>query len=710
MNKENRRIYSHHRSSQGQGKLEPLRVNIPVKKQIISTEEQPQQRKALQPAVTNTDRASIRVQHRPDPTKSKKRVASELVNEQSVPSIIHDVRRNLKYQKHECIGLGGFAKVFRVMNEHGKEYAAKVIAKASLSDKKRKEKLLAEINIHRSLLHEYIVQYHSCFEDKSYVYIITEYCQNETLNAMLVRRRKLTEDEVRYIMGQILSAVRYISDNRIVHRDIKLGNVFLDKNMNCKLGDFGLSARLVNEFDRRKTTCGTPHYIAPEILFDSTGHNHRADMWSAGVLMYTLLFGKHPFHHDERRKLYQIVKQNKDSNTFSFPSEDFHVSADAKNLISSLLVNNPDHRLTVTQALKHPFFLSHNIPENLPRDALFKQPSHKSLYPSKYNNISSQSKVADSIRHAANENESYVDQSIQPPLELLEEVILDHRTHFPIKQTLSHTSRMVIPKPNIPSVSLKRKYSNMDKDISSSAAKRINTLNNNNTNDANSVAIIARQDVPTHDATNHIDTTKGSSTKRANASATTTKKITEPAIEQISKQSKAQTGRKPIIEEMAEKLKIMIERKEIRPVPNKNEIESYKEGKIEWNRGNVFIKSWLDGSKRYGFCYCLSDDTLGVLYNDGSTLTTHDEKHYYYLYQQQHSTGYIESTYIHDQFPANLEKKRHILQQFKCYNVTNLDVDYGTPKASYPTGTHVLKYAVDKNAISFKLSNGVVQV
>ncbi|ORE19215.1 kinase-like protein [Rhizopus microsporus] len=256
--------------------------------------------------------------------------------------------------------------------------------------------------------------------------------QNTTLNAMLVRRRKLTEDEVRYIMGQILSAVRYISDNRIVHRDIKLGNVFLDKNMNCKLGDFGLSARLVNEFDRRKTTCGTPHYIAPEILFDSTGHNHRADMWSAGVLMYTLLFGKHPFHHDERRKLYQIVKQNKDSNTFSFPSEDFHVSADAKNLISSLLVNNP--------ALKHPFFLSHNIPENLPRDALFKQPSHKSLYPSKYNNISSQSKVADSIRHAANENESYVDQSIQPPLELLEGTIHDikwENSANAIKQRLS---------------------------------------------------------------------------------------------------------------------------------------------------------------------------------------------------------------------------------------------------------------------------------
>lgn len=77
----------------------------------------------------------------------------------------------------------------------------------------------------------------------------------------------------------------------------------------------------------------------------------------------------------------------------------------------------------------------------------------------------------------------------------------------------------------------------MDRDISSSAAKRINT-HNNNTNGANSVAVIARQDVPTHDATDHMDTIKGSSTKRANASATTTKKITEPAIERISKQSK----------------------------------------------------------------------------------------------------------------------------------------------------------------------------
>lgn len=84
------------------------------------------------------------------------------------------------------------------------------------------------------------------------LFLYINYVLIKTLNNLLSRRRKLTEDEVRYFMGQILSAVRYISDNKIVHRDIKLGNIFLDENMDCKIGDFGLSARLIDKFDRRK--------------------------------------------------------------------------------------------------------------------------------------------------------------------------------------------------------------------------------------------------------------------------------------------------------------------------------------------------------------------------------------------------------------------------------------------------------------------------
>ncbi|CAO3658419.1 unnamed protein product [Rhizopus stolonifer] len=669
--------------------LEPLKVELPLN---IDSEKDPvlSSRKVLKPT-TNMDRAypiqveTFQQQKRTTSNTAKykkKRPSSNLVNDQLVPAIIRDENCNIKYIKNECVGLGGFAKVYRVVNEKRKEYAVKVIAKASLLDSKRKEKLIAEINIHRSLCHEYIVQYQSCFEDKYNVYIILEYCRNQTLNTLLTRRRKITEDEVRYFMGQLLSAVRYISDNRIVHRDIKLGNVFLDENMDCKIGDFGLSARLVNKFDRRKTTCGTPHYIAPEILFDTTGHNHRADMWSAGVLMYTLLFGKHPFHHDERKKLYQIVKQNGDSSTFSFPKEDTNVSSDAKHLISSLLVNNPDLRLTVTQALNHSFFVAHSIPERMPKTALYKKPSHRDLYPSEYTNTSSQSKVADSVRQAGDANENYVDRSIKPPLQLLQEVILDHRTHFPIRAQEEIPQISSIPQANIPNSSPKS-----NSDYMTISPKRIQK--ETNIKDQESKDEIAER-IETREVL-----------KEKTTIATQNKK--SPSITN-------QQMKKPIMEEMAENLKIMLDRKETKGVLKENEMEGYRgRRKLGWENGNAFVISWLDATKTYGFCYSLSDGTLGVLYPDRSTLTTHDEEYFFYSYQQENTNDYMDTIYTLDNMPDDIKKKRYILNQFKLYMKSHLAVEYSSPKATQPTGIYVMKYAVDQSAISFKLSNGVIQ-
>ncbi|KAG1054715.1 hypothetical protein G6F43_003292 [Rhizopus delemar] len=716
MNNENRRAHALNphilsKSQEQVKQLEPLKVNLPTRDsnhKLSSTS-----RKVLRPT-TNIDRnlqsdQTGNLQQKSTtvnpPRRKKKESSSNLVNDRLVPQIIKDKNRKVNYNKHECVGLGGFAKVYRVTNETGKEYAVKVIAKASLMDSKRKEKLIAEINIHRSLCHEYIVQYQSCFEDKYNVYIILEYCKNATLNNLLSRRRKLTEDEVRYFMGQILSAVRYISDNKIVHRDIKLGNIFLDENMDCKIGDFGLSARLIDKFDRRKTTCGTPHYIAPEILFDATGHNHRADMWSAGVLMYILLFGKHPFHHDERKILYQIVRQNQESNTFSFPSDDVHVSKDAKDLISSLLVNDPDLRLTVTQALNHSFFTAHKIPEQMPKEALYKQPSYNYLYPSEYNNTSSQSKVADSVRQAGDANESYVDHSIKPPLELLREVILDHRTHFPIKikKEIPQTCPSVttIPEPSIPNLSLKSKTDDVSLETKRTQPTRIETDLKEQKSSVLKMKADQTRPLETKRTEQDMNKTARSISYNYQKSPVSSKDMTKSISENQIK--------KPIMEEMAENLKIMLERRREKSVLCEKEIEGYRgRGKLGWGVGNVFIQSWLDSSKKYGFCYCLSDNTLGALYNDGSTLTTHDEKYFYYIHQEN-TNKHSEAIYAFDQFPAHLEKKRWILKQFKCYMINKLAVEYNAPKAIYPTGTHVMKYAVDKDAISFKLNNGVVQ-
>ncbi|OAD04701.1 hypothetical protein MUCCIDRAFT_121993, partial [Mucor lusitanicus CBS 277.49] len=252
---------------------------------------------------------------------------------------------------------GAFGRVYRVQSFHdGKFWAAKVVAKSSIIDKSTKKKLLAEINIHRSLKHSNIVRFYNVVEDKDNIYLILELCENRTLNTMLKRRGgTLTEPETRYYMGQILTALRYMSDNRILHRDLKLSNVLLDRNMDCKLGDFGLAALLLNHQDRKRTVCGTLHYIAPEILFhkEVDGHNHRVDMWSAGVLMYNLLFGKHPF---AKNKPDELRERNQHQQGFKFPVDSFVISSQAKHLISKLLVNDPDQRLTVIEALKHPFF------------------------------------------------------------------------------------------------------------------------------------------------------------------------------------------------------------------------------------------------------------------------------------------------------------------------------------------------------------------
>jgi hypothetical protein len=117
--------------------------------------------------------------------------------------------------------------------------------------------LLAEIKIHQSLAHKYIVNFHHVFEDDEFVYIIMEVCENRTFVEMLRKRKRFTEPEVAYYMWQLLEAVEYMHKNNIIHRDLKLGNLFLTRDMLLKIGDFGLAANIKNEGERKRTICGT---------------------------------------------------------------------------------------------------------------------------------------------------------------------------------------------------------------------------------------------------------------------------------------------------------------------------------------------------------------------------------------------------------------------------------------------------------------------
>ena len=151
-----------------------------------------------------------------------------------------------------------------------------MIEKNSVSKSRARQKLLSEIKIHKSLSHPNIVKLYSYHEDKENIYIILELCNNNSLSELLKRRKRLTERETQYYGYQILLGLKYIHSLKVLHRDLKLGNLLLTEKLDVKLADFGLATILEYEGERKRTICGTPNYIAPEVL--EGNHSYEADI------------------------------------------------------------------------------------------------------------------------------------------------------------------------------------------------------------------------------------------------------------------------------------------------------------------------------------------------------------------------------------------------------------------------------------------------
>ncbi|OWZ09041.1 PLK/PLK-Unclassified protein kinase, partial [Phytophthora megakarya] len=286
------------------------------------------------------------------------------------------------YVKGKFLGKGGFARCYELKCEQtGKLYAGKVVAKKSLVKPKAKQKSLvkpkakqkftSEIKIHKSLHHPQVVQFEHFFEDSENAYILLELCRNQSMSDLMRRRKRLSESEVRFYMRQLVEGLAYLHENLVIHRDLKLGNLFLTSEMKLKIGDFGLATRLDNPEDRKRTMCGTPNYIAPEILCGQRGdgHSFEVDIWSTGVVMYTLLVGRPPFETDDVKATYKRIRANE----YDFP-ETAHVSRSAQSLVRGILRSDPGARPSLEQILKHPFLTNEFVPTMLPRSALLVTP------------------------------------------------------------------------------------------------------------------------------------------------------------------------------------------------------------------------------------------------------------------------------------------------------------------------------------------------
>ncbi|XP_021966637.1 serine/threonine-protein kinase PLK1 [Folsomia candida] len=289
---------------------------------------------------------------------------------QEIPTVIRDVSTGNAYARGKLLGKGGFARCFEVQQSKTRQVVAcKIVNKELLIKPHQRDKMIQEITIHRKLRHEFIVKFLSHFEDDSNVYITLELCSKKSLMELQKRRRILTEPEAKYFLRQIAVAVQYLhEDMHIIHRDLKLGNIFISEDMKLKIGDFGLATTVDFEGERKKTLCGTPNYIAPEVL-GKKGHSYQVDIWSIGCILYTLLIGRPPFETATLRDTYQKIRRGE----YIFP-QNVKIGHPAKNLLHKMLQVNPDLRPSARQIISNEFILCGFMPTVLPLSVLTMAP------------------------------------------------------------------------------------------------------------------------------------------------------------------------------------------------------------------------------------------------------------------------------------------------------------------------------------------------
>eukprot|EP00794_Sanderia_malayensis_P007991 gene7991-8849_t len=276
-----------------------------------------------------------------------------------LPQVVIDPNTGKRFFRGRMLGKGGFARCYEVTDmQTDKKYACKAISKLRIAKPHQKDKIANEVELHKSIKHKYVVAFHGYFEDDENVYILLELCSRKSLVQLLKQRRTLTEPEVRYYIHQTIQGVCNIHDNRIIHRDIKLGNLFLNEDMDIRIGDFGLAVRLQDDNKKEMSVCGTPNYIAPEVL-GKGGHSFEVDTWAIGCVMYTLLVGRPPFETSCLKDTYMRIRNNE----YAIPSR---VSRPAANLIQRLLSERPEDRPSLNTLFKDSFFTKGFFPRSLP--------------------------------------------------------------------------------------------------------------------------------------------------------------------------------------------------------------------------------------------------------------------------------------------------------------------------------------------------------
>ncbi len=248
----------------------------------------------------------------------------------------------------EKIGSGGYSYVMLVQNKKsGKRYALKCAAKYK-KGKDRSARTRTEIEVLEKLNHKNVIQLKGHFEDDEMIYLVLQYIPGKDCSKFF-KHKLPSRTHAKHMMRQMVEAVIYIHSKGIVHRDIKLENILVDKHYNIKMIDFGLAAIKETEFDLLHDTLGTLRYTAPELI-KGDGYNESVDIWGLGVIFFMLLTGEFPFNGSSKPSIFRRIQEK----TLHFSKYD--LDKKEVHLLRSMLAKDPEKRIEIEDILSDPFF------------------------------------------------------------------------------------------------------------------------------------------------------------------------------------------------------------------------------------------------------------------------------------------------------------------------------------------------------------------
>ncbi|XP_061623843.1 serine/threonine-protein kinase PLK2b isoform X1 [Phyllopteryx taeniolatus] len=608
--------------------------------------------------------------------ESRRKKAEERGSPSEMSRIVTDPATGKCYCRGKVLGKGGFAKCYEMTDlATSKVYAAKIIPHARVSKPHQREKIDREIELHRILHHKHIVHFYHHFEDKENIYILLEYCSRKSLAHILKARKVLTEPEVRYYLRQIVSGLKYLHEQEILHRDLKLGNFFVSESMELKVGDFGLAAKLEPAGNRRKTICGTPNYLSPEVL-NKQGHGCESDIWALGCVIrpvqgvlclstkvswdrlqltvengwiephehlsrsrYTMLLGRPPFETTNLKETYRCIRDAR----YSLPSS---LSPQAKQLITSLLAKVPEDRPDLEHILRHDFFTQGFSPERLSASCCHSAPDFHVSSPAK----SFFKKAAAALFGGRRDKVKYY--------ETLNKLTKEEEEIYKLQNDLERTV------------------------ISQQQSKK--------TADNGSLLPPSAQS-PVAPATESRSLTTTRDTIRL---------IVRGSLGSCSSSSECleynSTG--SVADTVAGVLRGCLE-----SMPKADNIpQSANSCGLQW------VTKWVDYSNKYGFGYQLSDHTVGVLFNNGTHMSLLPDRKTIHYYAELGQRSVFPTCEVPEHFVGQVT----VLKYFSHYMEENLmdGGDLGSMTDAHMPRLYLLQWLKSDRALMMLFNDGTFQV